>query len=316
MKSKLISAFLGLSLATLVFFLFIQTKYIKGNVSTSKLIPFISSKNSITVDFKKYEASQNTISKLELNDSFKELINTTKSINGTYSIYIKDLITNESYEYNSKQNIYAASLFKVPVALATYKAIQDKKITNETKIQFYPKYLAGGTGTIQENPKQEYTVSELLSLLLKESDNIAQNMLIEAIGYDYLNNTFRYLIPNNTSFNINNISNTKDVSLVFEKIYFLALNKADNKYIDSTYAKEMINTMLQTSFDDRISKGLGNDTLFAHKIGSWGTTGSWHDCGIAFLNDPVVVCVMSKDTTFENLVKVSVLVGRFLRESF
>lgn len=312
MRSKLLSILLGILAAVLVFSVFLYFKHTRAG-SAIKLVPF---KKTLTVDFKKYAISQSTLQKLDIKDNFDILVTNISKIDGVYAIYIKDLRTNEVYEYNSGEKIYAASLYKVPLALATYKAVQDNKLTLDTEIAFSVKYLAAGTGSIQSSLKNEYTVAELIELLLKESDNTSQNMLVDSVGYEYINESFKYLVSDGARFNVDNISTAYDIGITFEKIYLLAVGKDDKQYIDAKYAREMLNTMLDTSFDDRISAGLGNNILFAHKIGSWGTTGSWHDCGIAFINAPVVVCVMSKDTTFENLVEVSTQVGKFLKENF
>jgi len=75
--------------------------------------------------------------------------------------------------------------------------------------------------------------------------------------------------------------------------------------------------MSSTLFDDRIHQGLSEDTKFSHKIGNWPDTSSWHDCGIAPRNNKkIVVCVMSRNTTYENFLEVTKDVGEFVNILF
>ena len=84
-------------------------------------------------------------------------------------------------------------------------------------------------------------------------------------------------------------------------------------YLSDDHKKLLLNKMKDTDFEDRISNDLEEDIIFYHKIGSWGETGSWHDCGIAEKgSNALVVCLMSQNTTYEEFLKISHELGKFI----
>lgn len=237
-------------------------------------------------------------SKKEIND-LKTLMD---SKTGKYGLYIKDLSSGETYTYNENKNMYGASLYKIPVAIAVFKEIEKGNISLDQVIEFKEEDSSPGAGSIQNSEfGKNYTIEELLNLLLKESDNVAQNMLIRIIGRDAVARTFPQAVTDNV-FPLKINANALLVGKMLEDLYF-------NRYISVVNSSLMQEIMSTTSFDDRINNGLTPDLAFSHKIGNWATRGVWHDCGLVTGNKVIVVCLMSEDAIYEQFLTVAKEVG-------
>ncbi len=242
-------------------------------------------------------------STINQNARFDRLVAEVNVVPGIYGIYIKNLTTNATFTHNAEHEFYAASLYKLLVALAVQKAVQDGQLTWDTRLTVNYYDMQGGTGVLSLRPAgQSYTVEELVGYLLKESDNTAQNVLSgqSAISSQMDEIALAYTGNANSRFLADNVASAQVVGGVLERMV----------------GNDLLEVMKVTSFDDRISAGLSENMVFSHKIGNWGDTGSWHDCGVVFgsaASEPAyVICVMSENTNFESFLHVTRLVGGFV----
>ncbi len=244
---------------------------------------------------------------------FSALVNSISQKSGTYSVYIKNLSTNEILLHNPNEIYYGASLYKVPIALAVLHEIYVGAIDADKTIEYLPEDFSDGSGTIpRDQYNVEYSVSDLLSKLLKDSDNSAQLMLTRSISSSSINQSFSVASPStNTKLYELNEGTAEDYAYVYNYLFLTALNRNEDSFIGQKNALHILGLMKNTSFEDRISTGFV-DSDFSHKIGNWGDTGSWHDCGLAYTKDLHIVCMMSKNTTYEDVVEVGRLVGEFI----
>jgi len=243
-------------------------------------------------------------------NKFEEVVSRLKDRDGDYGIYIKDLDNGRVYKFNEDELFYGASLFKTPIAVAVLKEIQLGNIDMEDQLEFQSRDASDGTGTINSlGIGTRLSFDYVLDRLLKDSDNTAQNMLLRHIAPYQVRNAFEIIPVKNYFLDSNNVT-PYQIAALFEEL--LAGN-----YLTSSYKEILLNKMSETSFDDRISSGLKEDLEFAHKIGNWGDTGSWHDCGVVYdQHKKVVVCLMSRNTTFEDFILVSVDLAEFVNILF
>lgn len=249
---------------------------------------------------------------------FEELVEEIQQAQGVFGLYIKDLSSGSEYKYNADESFFGASLYKVPVAVSVLKQIEDRTISLEDEVSYLRIDFYGGTGSINTYPYgTRFTVKELLDLLLKQSDNVAQNMLVRYIGLSKIEEGFSNISGNPGSiFFEENITTPVEVGSIFEHLFLQIIGSNKNYYLGNDGSSTIIKTMFNTYFDDRISSGLNSGLSFSHKIGSWGNTGSWHDCGIVYDSSQIearaVVCLMSKNTTYAEFVSVAEKVGNYL----
>lgn len=245
----------------------------------------------------------------QLEKGFNDLKEKVKLETGFYGIYIKDRQINKEFKYNDSSEFYAASLYKIPIAAATMKEIERGKLDKDTLITYLPYDYSAGTGVISTyNYGMELKLSDVLTELLKNSDNTAQNMLLRTLLFKNAEETFKILVPDSTTstFYRYNISTPYEISFMIERLYFGNYLKEENR----NYIKDLL---INTSFEDRITPHLASGTKFSHKIGSWPET--WHDCGVVYANNhEVIVCLMSQRSPYESYLNVGKLVGEFVNK--
>ncbi|MFC1622237.1 serine hydrolase [Patescibacteria group bacterium] len=213
------------------------------------------------------------IPKLNL-EPVKQKIGSTR---GVFGLYIKHLKSGDIYEINPGAKFYAASLYKIPIAAAAYKQIELNKLVSSVSLD------------------------TSLDELLKHSDNFEQQRFVGMFGHLIIVDAFKLgNILKDTNFYHVNESTPKEIANYFEKLWV-------SDYLPQKYREDLFEKLSKTGFDDRIHLGLKPRDVFAHKIGNWPQEGSWHDCGI--LNKEIVVCLMSKNTTFMNFQNVAKTVG-------
>lgn len=308
---KFLPIFSGILLASVFFFTFLlsfngrEGVYSSGKTPLSFDLGFIKFKNSAALSKTNVLG---TFSSDAFNKNFAELEEKVKTYRGSYGIYIKNLESSKTVSINPNKGFFGASVYKVPVAVTVLKAVESGRINFSTKVEYTPQYFEGGSGSIQNSGfGSKYSVLTLLNKLLKDSDNIAQNMLFSLVPESEINIAFNQLV-NQGHYPLSNYGTAKEVGIMLEEIY-------NFNYLSPENTELLFRILSETAFDDRIHKGLSEDFVFSHKIGNWHYTGTWHDCGIIFGNSPVVVCVMSENTTYEEFVEVSKLVGEFAQQN-
>ncbi|MFC1700522.1 serine hydrolase [Patescibacteria group bacterium] len=230
---------------------------------------------------------------------------------GTFGFFIKDLKTDEEYTFNSSEIFYGASLYKLSIAVAIFKDIELRNIKLEDKITFTSSDHTSGTGSIgRTSYGTKYTIGAVLEYLMRHSDNSGQVMLEKVLGEPKIGKTFENLTPeqNYNNFYHKNMTSPREYGYIVEKAFY-------GDWISETNKMRLLDLMYPTLFDDRITPYLKEGLIFYHKIGSWPY--SWHDCGIVAGNSKeVIVCLMSKETSYSSFLNVSKYVGGFINSLF
>lgn len=190
------------------------------------------------------------------------------------------------YAINQDKPIIAASIIKIHILAAIFKAIEEGKFSFEEKIKINPADITGGSGVIKtlKLPK-ELTLQEILELMITKSDNTATNKVITLLGYDYIN---EFLLKNNfarTSLKrkmmdfsrrkrgIENYTTAKDVTNLFKQVY-------KKKILNKDSCEKIINILKKQKIKDRIPRYLTKNVTIAHKTGLEKSV--VHDAGIIF----------------------------------
>jgi len=219
----------------------------------------------------------------------KNVENLIKDKKGFYSVFFKDLNSDEGFGIDENQIQTATSINKMPIVASLYYLANesssislDERVTiQESDVQDY------GTGSIryQEMP-QTYSLRNLAKLALKDSDNTAAHVLSVRLGTDVIQKLIDTWDLNQTDM-VNNKTTVYDMALLFEKIYKGGIT-------DEANTKELLEFMTNTLFEDRLPKGLPKDVKIYHKTGDG--EGSVHDVGIIEAGDKVYFLgVMTSD---------------------
>jgi beta-lactamase class A len=243
--------------------------------------------------------------------AFDQLTDSIKAKSGSYSLYIKDLTTSQTYEYNADQIIYGASLYKILVGGTVYELISQNKLSLNYEYTYEGQDFTGGTGILQtQSVGSIYSIKELLDYLFKSSDNIAQNILIRNLTESAISSFYQKFVDSpafTNQFYASGRTSAKETAYILESLH-------KNESWSRASRKAFFDHMINTDFDDRISRGLDSSLIFSHKIANWPDS-SWHDCGIVFdkaYSNPVVVCLMSKQVDQNEFLEVAEETGRFI----
>ena len=134
--------------------------------------------------------------------------------------------------------------------------------------------------------------------MIAKSDNTATNMLIDILGFDYLNKCFKDFGLEHTNINrkmmdmksrsrgIENYTTASDMALIINKIY-------DGVLINREISKKCLDLLKMQSVKDRIPKLLPKDLNVAHKTGLERRV--CHDAGIVFTKKgDFLICALIK----------------------
>lgn len=188
---------------------------------------------------------------------------------------------------NEREEFVAASTIKVPVAMSLMKAVEDGKLKLSDTYSLEELDLDQGFGDLYKiGADQEFSVEELLKIMLEKSDNTALNAIVEVfrrIGIsDPLNGVYGFLGWEFAQF-IPALGETPDYSKINLKTLaniFIALY--DAKYVNVEHSNKLLEYLANTPFDDRIAAGVPEDVIVSHKIGTATLDETFSDCGIIY----------------------------------
>lgn len=233
-------------------------------------------------------------------DGLKDsIIARTEGFKGTAYIVVKDYNRNWRIDIASDVQVPAASIIKVPIMGAVFSAQKEGKLSLSDKIKLRQKDKTGGSGTLKnQRSGREHSIKELIELMNTISDNTATNIIINHLGFDYLNAWFKdnglrgttisRLMMDMASRNkgIENYTTAEDAALVFDKIY-------KGQLISKDVSSECLDILKNQKTRNRIPAKLPKGTVVSHKTGL--EKGICHDGGIVFTeNGDFLICVLTR----------------------
>lgn len=218
-----------------------------------------------------YDPQKNlTLTKLE-----KQLRSAINSYYGTWSIYVKNLDTNETLCINNRK-IYAASLIKLYAMGAAYDRI--------------------GQGRLKES-----SVSSTINSMITVSSNDAFNSIARSVGTSYINtwckangyndtNQGHGLSPSSNNYGLtngsgSNVTTVKDCGNLLESIY-------RGTCVSKSASQKMLNHLKHQQRRTKIPAGIPNGVTVANKTGE--TDDTTHDAAIVYSKGAdYIICVMA-----------------------
>ena len=224
------------------------------------------------------------------------------------SIFVRDLVTKQ-YASNNEDAMYApASLLKLPLALTYYQysELQPSILTtsfaytaSDTPDDRFNYFTASTSLQIG----QSYTVSDLLTRMVANSDNGAYFILLNQIEGKFFSQALLDLgiqIPNDSG--VLDFVTVKSYAGIFRMLY-------NASYLNRIDSQILLTTMTKGSFKG-IEAPLPASIIVADKFGERTVldqnhnvlSRELHDCGIVYKTpDPYIVCIMTEGTDFNNL---------------
>lgn len=106
---------------------------------------------------------------------------------GRFGFVLQMLETGERMEVNPDGRFPAASVIKLPILSALYRAQSEGRLNLRDTTELAREDQAGGSGVLKMlTPGLVLTLYDLAMLMITVSDNTATNLLIDRLGFDYI----------------------------------------------------------------------------------------------------------------------------------
>jgi len=241
----------------------------------------------------------------ELKDA---LGNKARLFQGDAGIIIEDLNTGWQFSLNKDKFFPSASIVKIPIMAACFQAVYEGRLNLNDEMVLRVSHKTSGSGILKSVATgTAIPIEKLIDIMITYSDNTAANMLIEKLGFEYLNGYFKRSGFKHTNLSrkmmdfqdrkngVENYTSASDISNLLEKFYH-------RKFISRQVSERCLDMLLRQKVNDRIPKKLPDDCLVAHKTGL--EKNICHDAGIVFTQQgDFLICVLTKSRSGTRQVK-------------
>ena len=220
----------------------------------------------------------------------------TKAHAGTYAVACASADGSWSVDVSGDEPFVSASIIKLAILGTLLDQAQSGVLSLDDSVTVDPSDVVGGTGVIQTSGAGgSYTYRQLAAYMIQDSDNIATNLIIDAVGMPAVNEYARGIGLTQTVLNrrmmefstdVENYTSANDVARMLQLIYQGKLVSPD--------ASEFALDLLKGQHDGAgLLEGLPAGSVFAHKTGT--LDGVFNDGGIVLASNPYVMVVLSSD---------------------
>lgn len=187
-------------------------------------------------------------------------------------VYIKPSWTDSHININGDSAFPAASLIKIPIAVALLKKIDKREISWDKVLTLKHYHYAQGSGYLRTRKVgAKIKLREVFKLMLTISDNTATNMIIDLLGgVSETNKQISKLGLKKTKL-VSWLGDFKGTNKTSPQELVIILDKALEGDILSSGSRRILKSaLMDVENKSLIKKGLGRYTRFAHKTGTIG----------------------------------------------
>jgi beta-lactamase class A len=200
---------------------------------------------------------------------------------GVYGVAVLEPVSGTEISLRGDEEFMGASIGKLPVFAALYRAAARGELDLGEKISILPEDIQDyGSGSLQAFPVgYSLSLRECAYRLVNHSDNTAWAMLDRRLGEEKIRAELKGIGTQNSLYSgplYPYYTSPNDVLLLLRKI-------SDPRFTSEEFSAEMLDAMTDTAFEDRIPEKLPPDVRVAHKIGSYDD--NFGDAGIVFYKD-------------------------------
>lgn len=223
-----------------------------------------------------------------INNEVENLITQIRTNNkldeDNFAFFFSNLNDNEYYSYNETTYFKAASTIKVPVAMLYYDKIANEEIKKEDQLTYNKDDYEEGNGltSAKYNVGDKIPISFLLEQSIINSDNTANNILINNLGYE----EYRKQIAKYSQENL--IEEFYDENI---ETPAYCLDVLEYLYQNSEKYTELIELMKKSSGGQYLKQNISQYEI-AHKYGSY--ENYVHDYGIIYGKNTYLIGVFTK----------------------
>ena len=227
----------------------------------------------------------------------KRLADLLGTYEGTWSVYVKDLISDQEFEQNS-QSLYSASLIKVFVMAQTYanmdtvlqsEAAKMKKDVTDPSVSTKVNDLLWNMITVSDNESfNELVRLQTASGVFKDGAQAVNGFLAEQ---KFADTSVQHILSPSSSKDVGlggrNTTSVKDCAELLSRIY-------KGECVSKEASEAMLNLLLNQQVTTKIPSGISVSVEIANKTGETDT--DQHDIAIVYGEKTTyILCVMSED---------------------
>jgi beta-lactamase class A len=239
-----------------------------------------------------------------------------RRFSGHVGYIVKDLRSGDIVEANQNGVFPSASLIKLPIMVAAFQAVHDGRLSLSMPITLRRQDRRGGSGVLKfAAPGTIFTIRELLEYMIIHSDNTATELVVQQLGFDYIQTTFHTLGLQDTEIHPDgfrlaarhvaddNQTSPRDMAFLLEKIY-------QRQMVSPDASDQMLDILKHQKLRDRLPRFIPTGWEIAHKTGL--LRKACHDVGIVFSpGGDYLICVLtSHDSTYKTAKHFIASLGR------
>ncbi len=231
----------------------------------------------------------------------EQITSTLGPLAGTFGIAASDL-RDRKILINEHEVFRSASVIKVPLMVDLFCRRDEGEVSLTEMMMLKDEYKVSGSGVLKLlHDGAEFTVLDLITLMIVISDNTATNMLIDRFGVSSCNERMRSLGLRGTVFarkmydweaanaGRENLCTAHDMAALLSIM-------ADGRIPSKSTSTEMLDIMARQQYREKIPLLLPEGTRVANKTGS--LDGVTHDVGVVYgPSGPYVLSILTKDVS-------------------
>jgi D-alanyl-D-alanine carboxypeptidase (penicillin-binding protein 5/6) len=235
----------------------------------------------------------------------KVLLPTIEAHRGEVGLAVKNLKTDESYEYKADRPMPTASLIKLPVMVAAYDAIDKRKLSLDDMIELRKEDQVQGSGilTAHFSPGAKISLRDAIHLMIVYSDNTATNLVIDKLGLPATNEFMKQFGCPETRINSKVFRRDTSIDKDRSKQFGLGSTTArdmvklcaalhEKRVVSEKASQEMLAHLFTCEDKLKVPRMLPKGTRIAHKTGS--VNSSRTDAGIIESPaGPIAFCILT-----------------------
>ena len=225
----------------------------------------------------------------------KILKETLYKVDSEYALFVKGLSTGECFYINKGTRVSSASIIKLFIMGAAFQSMQEDRFTLHQRISVKEEERIPYSIIALLEPEHSYSIQDLITLMIIQSDNTATNVLISLLGMEYIQCFISAQGMKNTIIarkmldyaakeeGRDNITTVEDVSTYLLSLY-------EKKVINSSCSEQMLYILSKQLDDSLMKRELSEEVHIAHKTG--GLPYLKHDAGIVYTKEEDYIFVM------------------------
>ena len=214
---------------------------------------------------------------------------------GLVAVAIVDLTRGTAIQINGDENLPAASTIKIPVMVEVFRQAAVGNFSLQRTVSVHSVDRDCGSGRLCYAPNgAQFSLHQLLWLMITDSDNTATNMLIRLVGRYNVNQTMNSLGLKQTWLGdvIHSDGDVRELRTSANDMMRLLTMIAEHRVVNDEACDQMMRILRAQHHNKLLPAGLPKGLAIAHKTGTLHDT--LNDVGVVELDGaPYIICVLT-----------------------